>query len=40
MPPKRRAVFILFKFEQKTYVEIARELNISIRTVENHLTRP
>ncbi len=39
MPPKRRAVFILFKFEQKTYVEIARELNISIRTVENHLTK-
>lgn len=39
MPPKRRAVFILFKFEHKTYGEIAQELNISIRTVENHLTK-
>ena len=39
LPPKRRAVFILFKFEHKTYVEIAHELHISIRTVENHLTK-
>ncbi|MCS6328481.1 MAG: RNA polymerase sigma factor [Nitrospira sp.] len=39
MPPKRRAVFIMFKFEQKSYLDIARELNISIKTVEHHLTK-
>ncbi|MBS0178312.1 MAG: RNA polymerase sigma factor [Nitrospira sp.] len=39
MPPKRRAVFVMFKFEHKSYLEIARELNISIKTVENHLTK-
>lgn len=39
MPPKRRAVFVMFKFEHKSYADIARELNISIKTVENHLTK-
>lgn len=39
MPPKRRAVFVMFKFEHKSYLDIARELNISIKTVENHLTK-
>lgn len=39
MPAKRRAVFIMFKFEHKTYEDIARELGISIRTVEHHLTK-
>lgn len=39
MPPKRRAVFVMFKFEHKSYLDISRELNISIKTVENHLTK-
>jgi RNA polymerase sigma-70 factor (ECF subfamily) len=39
MPPKRRAVFVMFKFEHKSYLDIARELNISTKTVENHLTK-
>ncbi|MCW5799664.1 MAG: sigma-70 family RNA polymerase sigma factor [Nitrospira sp.] len=39
MPPKRRAVFVMFKFEHKSYLDIALELNISIKTVENHLTK-
>lgn len=39
LPPRCRTVFILFKFEQKTYLDIARELNISLRTVENHLAK-
>lgn len=39
LPLRRRAVFIMFKFEHKTYGEIAQELNISIRTVEHHLSK-
>lgn len=39
LPAKRRAVFVMFKFQHKSYGDIARELGISIRTVENHLTK-
>ena len=39
IPPKRRAVFIRVKFEQKSYLDIARDLTISVKTVEHHLTK-
>lgn len=38
LPPKCRAVFILSRFEEVPNAEIARKLNISIRTVEKHLS--
>ncbi len=37
LPPKCRVIFILSKHEGKKYREIAEELNISIKTVENHM---
>ena len=37
LPPKCKAVFILSRFEQLKYREIADLLNISVKTVENHL---
>ena len=37
LPPKCRQVFELSRFEEKKYREIAEELNISIKTVENHM---
>lgn len=39
LPARRRATFIMFKFEHKTYDEIARELHISVKTVEHHLSK-
>lgn len=39
LPARRRAAFVMFKFEEKTYEEIARELGISTRTVEHHLSK-
>ena len=37
LPPKCRKVFELSRFEEKKYKEIAEELDISIKTVENHM---
>ncbi len=38
MPEKRRTVFIKKKIEEKTMKEIADELNISVKTVEFHIS--
>lgn len=37
MPEQRRMVYALNRFEGKTSPEIAAEMNLSCRTVENHL---
>jgi RNA polymerase sigma-70 factor (ECF subfamily) len=39
LPPGCRQVFLLRKVEDLTHDEIARRLNISRKTVENHMTR-
>lgn len=39
LPPKCKEVFLLCKVEQKKYREIAQMLNISVKTVENHMTK-
>jgi RNA polymerase sigma-70 factor (family 1) len=37
MPPMRRKIFELSRFESKTYKEIAQLLSLSEKTVENHI---
>ena len=39
LPPKCREVFILSKIDGLKYKEIALKLNISTKTIENHMTR-
>ena len=39
LPPKTRQVFLLSRSEGKTYKEIASEMDISIKTVENQMGR-
>ena len=39
LPPKCRAVFVLSRFEELTYQEIADKMEISIKTVENQMGR-
>jgi RNA polymerase sigma-70 factor (ECF subfamily) len=39
LPPKCREIFILNKKDGLTHVEISEYLNISIKTVEGHMTR-
>lgn len=39
LPPKCRQVFTMQKFKGLTYTEIADELGISIKTVENHMLK-
>lgn len=39
LPPKTRAVFVMKRLEDKSYKEIAQELDISTNTVENHITK-
>jgi len=39
LPEKCRLVFTLSRFEEMTYQEIATELNISIKTVENQISK-
>ncbi len=38
LPEKCRVIFILSRFENKSYKEIATELDISVRTVENQIS--
>lgn len=38
MPPQRRRVFIMSRFQGKSNKEIASALNISVKTVENHIS--
>lgn len=37
LPKQQRKVFVLSRYEGKKYKEIAKELNISLKTVENHI---
>jgi RNA polymerase sigma-70 factor, ECF subfamily len=37
LPPKCRAIFVLSRFEEKSYKEIAAILGLSIKTVENQM---
>lgn len=37
LPPKRKEIFKLNKFRGLEYTEIATQLNISVKTVENHM---
>ncbi|MBI9064783.1 MAG: RNA polymerase sigma-70 factor [Marinilabiliaceae bacterium] len=39
MPPKCRNIFSLSRFDGKTYKEIAQELNITEKTVENQINK-
>ena len=39
LPPKTREVFLLSRQNKMTYSEIAEELNISVKTVENQMGR-
>ncbi len=39
LPPQCKMVFSLSRFEQLTYAEIAEQMNISAKTVENHMVR-
>src|SRR6218665_3488796 len=38
MPPQRRTVFILSRFEEKSNAEIAKQMRLSVRTVESYLS--
>jgi len=37
LPPKCQQVFVLSRFEEKSYKEIAAEMEISVKTVENQM---
>jgi RNA polymerase sigma-70 factor, ECF subfamily len=37
LPPERRKVFIMHRYDELKYKEIAEKLNISIKTVENQI---
>jgi RNA polymerase sigma-70 factor (ECF subfamily) len=39
LPERCRMVFVLSRFEEKSYKEIAEELGISIKTVENQISK-
>ncbi len=39
LPPKCKTVFILNRFDQMKYKEIAEMLDISVKTVENHIAK-
>jgi RNA polymerase sigma-70 factor (family 1) len=39
LPPKCRKIFLLNKKEGLTHIEISEHLNISIKTIEGHMTR-
>jgi RNA polymerase sigma-70 factor (ECF subfamily) len=37
LPPQCQTVFRLRRFEGLTYAEIGEQLNISVKTIENHM---
>jgi len=37
LPPQCRTVFMLSRFENYTYTDIAVQLNLSVKTIENHM---
>ena len=37
LPPQRRAVFVMSRYEHMSNMEIAAKLNLSVRTVEKHI---
>ena len=39
LPPKTRHVFLMHRFQDFTYSEIAEQLNLSIKSVEYHMNR-
>ncbi|PTX62260.1 RNA polymerase sigma-70 factor (ECF subfamily) [Kordia periserrulae] len=39
LPPKCKEVFIQAKLDKKKYKDIAEDLNISVKTVEGHMTK-
>ncbi|MFW5877474.1 MAG: RNA polymerase sigma-70 factor [bacterium] len=39
LPPRRKKVFVLSRYQQLKNREIAEEMNISSKTVENHITK-
>lgn len=39
LPQRTRSIFILYHFELMSHAQIARELGIAIRTVEDHVAR-
>ena len=39
LPPQTRRIFEMSRIQGMSYAEIAKELNISVRTVENHIYR-
>ena len=39
LPPRQKEVYLLHRVEGLKYIEIAEQLNISINTIENHMSR-
>ncbi|RED93213.1 RNA polymerase sigma factor [Marinoscillum furvescens] len=39
LPPRRKEIFLLSRFEHKSYAEIADQLNISINVVEKQMSK-
>ena len=39
LPPKCKEIFIMNKLERRKYSEIAQDMGISIKTVENHMSK-
>lgn len=39
LPPRCREIFIMNKLERKKYKEIAKDLGISVKTVENQMSK-
>lgn len=37
LPPQRKKIYFMSRFEEKSILEISTELSLSFRTVENHL---
>lgn len=39
LPERTRIIFVLYHFEQLSHAQIARELGIAVRTIEDHMSR-
>ena len=39
LPPKRKRIFELCKFEQKSYEEVSEILNVSPSTISDHIVK-